>query len=140
MNRWVQLQSIGCLACRRYGFHNQPSDCHHLLSGHKRRGDEFTIPLCPWHHRGVWNDRFQHQKMAEALLGPSLAHASKRFREVFGTDEELLFEANRLIAEYQQRATGWKPEPYEIDENGHLLAPKVPIQPPTRRRVPRKSK
>jgi len=78
--------------------------------------------------------------MAEALLGPSLAHASKRFREVFGTDEELLFEANRLITEHQQRATGWRPEPYEIDENGHLMTKKAPDRPPTRRRVPKKSK
>jgi hypothetical protein len=140
MNRWQQLQEIGCLACRKMGFFAQPSDCHHLLSGHKRRGDEFTIPLCPWHHRGVWNDRFQNQKMAGALLGPSLAHESKRFREMFGSDEELLFEANRLIAEHQQRATGWKPEPSEIDENGHLVTKKPPDKPPTRRRTPAKSK
>ena len=130
MNRWQQLQEIGCVACYGIHFYNQPSDCHHLISGNKRRGDDATIPLCPWHHRGVWNDRFASQKMATTLLGPSLAHESKRFRAMFGSDDELLELANALILKHQQRASGWRPEPSEIDGNGHLVTKSVqmPVQ------------
>jgi hypothetical protein len=135
MNRWQQMQEIGCLACRQMGFANEPSDMHHLLSGHRRRGDEFTIPLCPWHHRGLWNNRFANQKLAEALLGPSLAHSSKRFRELFGSDDELLTWCNELIAAHKQ--TNWRPAPVKLDENGHLMT-KSPEAPPAKKNSSRR--
>jgi hypothetical protein len=96
------LHDIGCLACRKFGY-CQPPDIHHLLSGHVKRGNQFTISLCPYHHRGVWNDRFANLRYACTLLGPSLALEPNRFREVFGSDEELLKEANQLIAMHKRR-------------------------------------
>jgi hypothetical protein len=95
--RYTALQRIGCLACRELGY-VQPADMHHLLSGTHRRGDKATIPLCPFHHRGVWNDRFHSLKFAKTLLGPSLALEPKAFRERFGDDAALLAKANALIA------------------------------------------
>lgn len=94
--RFGLLQGIGCLACRQMGY-LQPSDMHHLLSGTHRIGDRHTIPLCPYHHRGFWNDRFKSLRLAKTLLGPSLALEPRRFHEVFGSDEELLAKANELI-------------------------------------------
>jgi hypothetical protein len=75
----------------------QPPDIHHQLSGGRRKADAATIPLCPYHHRGVWNDRFTHLRLASTLLGPSLALEPKRFREQFGTDEELATQVEKYF-------------------------------------------
>lgn len=125
MNRWNHLQAIGCLACRQRGYYEEPSDCHHLLSGHVRRGDAFTIPLCPWHHRGLWHNRFAHRKLAESLLGPSLALEADAFRAAFGSDNELLEMANVLIEERENRVSvlriGRTLAP--VGDDGHLIVP-----------------
>lgn len=72
-------------------------DAHHLLSGGHRRGHVATIGGCPWHHRGV--KPFDQLTDAEAsdLYGPSLAHGSKPFHAVYGTDDELLDLQNQIL-------------------------------------------
>ena len=95
----AKLQRIGCVACNQRKY---PLLCvadfevHHLLSGNKRRGHMFTIPLCAWHHRGhigpLWTKRY-----AREMLGPSLADGSKPFHSMFGTDDELLQATNDLL-------------------------------------------
>jgi hypothetical protein len=90
LSRFDALQRIGCIACRILGVHSQ-ADVHHVLSGGRRRGHQDTIPLCPWHHRGVLPP---HQD-----LGPSLANGSKPFHARFGRQEELLTMVNELIGE-----------------------------------------
>lgn len=95
--RFRQLQELGCLACRQLGY-IQPCDIHHLLVGHaKRIGDGATIGLCEWHHRSVWQTRFTSKVHAQALAGPSLADEPNRFRERFGTDEQMLAYANEHV-------------------------------------------
>jgi hypothetical protein len=84
------FQLIGCIACSQLGRYSQP-EVHHLIRGNKRRGDEFTVPLCPAHHRGVGHVSILH--------GPSLAHGSKPFRERFGSDEYLLEQTNLRLGE-----------------------------------------
>lgn len=91
--RFRMLLDIGCIACAP--IYNTP-EIHHLLSGNKRRGHMFTIPLCPWHHRGYCHMGIE---LMTKFWGPSLAHGSKKFRERFGTDDELLAKVNALIAE-----------------------------------------
>lgn len=86
----MRFQEIGCVACRKMGYFSL-ADVHHLLSGGRRRGHDFTIPLCPWHHRGI--------EPPPVDVGPSLANGSKPFRAAFGSDDELLAEVNRLIGE-----------------------------------------
>lgn len=88
LSRFDQLQRIGCIACRILGVFSQ-ADVHHVLSGGRRQGHQATIPLCPWHHRGVLPP---HQDM-----GPSLANGSKPFHAKFGRQEELLAKVNELI-------------------------------------------
>ena len=56
----------------------------------------YTIPLCTWHHRGEPNGL--GVKWMEVNVGPSLARQSKRFRELYGTDDELLEKTNQLLA------------------------------------------
>lgn len=99
--RFDALRAIGCVCCRMneaigldrvcmYAeIHHLPGGGHH---GQKRRGDEFTIPLGPWHHRGI-GPAAEMTKRG----GPSFAKGSKPFRAVYGTDDELLALANRLI-------------------------------------------
>ncbi len=97
--RLERLAGMLCVACCIYG---KPTchkvEIHHLLSGNKRRGHLFTIPLCSWHHRGdPWTDCTA--RYMEANYGPSLARSSKAFHEKFGTDEELLKHVNEWLGE-----------------------------------------
>lgn len=93
--RFRAFQDIGCVACRKLGRFSH-ADVHHLLSGGRRRGHRFTIPLCPWHHRGEEAVYVPVREM-EKLSGPSLARTPRKFRERFGTDEELLKYTDALI-------------------------------------------
>ncbi len=65
MDRIVRL---GCIVCWNEGRRGEPPDVHHILSGGRRMGHLFTIPLCPGHHRGgvpgmiarhPWKARFE---------------------------------------------------------------------------------
>lgn len=74
--------------------------------GHKRRGDEYTIPLSSWHHRGVLLPGHTASSM-RLLYGPSLALHSKAFRQRYGRDDELLDKVNDLIRMRDEMAFGW---------------------------------
>lgn len=82
------FERIGCMACRQLGYYAVP-EVHHLKSGNRRRGHQFTVPLCPAHHRGANHDPEMH--------GPSLALSPRSFHAAFGTDEELLAKTNELL-------------------------------------------
>lgn len=91
-----------CLACeleRRLDVCGRTEE-HHLLlggnAGQTRRGDDDTLPLGEWHHRGVPKRGWTVAKM-EAIYGPSLAHKSKAFRRAYGKDDELLAMVNRRL-------------------------------------------
>ena len=102
------ITSIGCLACRIRGYFAQ-CDVHHLnmggKAGQKRRGNAFTIGLCPFHHRGVPLGHLSYND-ARAMVGPSLAREPNRFRLLFGSDNSLLETQNRLIAEAERHVIG----------------------------------
>jgi hypothetical protein len=100
--RFRRLKEIGCIACWMEGDMNVHPEIHHLnLGGHagqKRRGDEFTIPLCEWHHQGKVPER----------RGPSLKWSPKVFREKYGTDDQLLAKVNDIIRMRDEMAFGWQ--------------------------------
>jgi hypothetical protein len=108
ISRFQRIGSIGCLCCRRYGYFGVLGDVHHLNlgqhAGQKRLGDEHTIGLCAYHHRGILGG--QSQEWWERQVGPSLALKPKEFREKFGSDLELLAEQNELIEEAEKRVVG----------------------------------
>lgn len=90
--RFDALQRLGCIACllREVGY--QAPDIHHIVDkGYRKHsgGDMATIPLCPWHHRGVVPDEMTAKLMTN-LLGPSLALDKPLFIATFGTERELL--------------------------------------------------
>lgn len=96
--RMSRLKEMPCVCCRRtnsWAHWGTTSEVHHLLSGNKRRGHLFTIPLCPYHHRGEVG--VLGRAFLEKILGPSLALSSKRFHATFGTDDELLELTNRQL-------------------------------------------
>jgi hypothetical protein len=106
LHRFDLIKQIGCLACWIKLKTRVPSEVHHLTvggrHGQKRRGHDFTIGLCQWHHRGVV-PYIGAEEALELSLGPSYAKHPTRFRHVFGTDEELLeFQADAIaIAEIE---------------------------------------
>lgn len=108
-HRFRRLKEMGCIACWKEGLPNVPPEIHHLnlggRAGQKRRGDEFTIPLCRWHHRGRTMGNRNAQLM-RLLYGPSLAHDSRKFREQYGQDDALLAKVNDLIRQMDDVATG----------------------------------
>lgn len=73
-----------------------PTEVHHLLSGNKRRGHMFVLPLGRYHHRGVPFDGISARQM-QSLYGPSLARQSKLFHAWYGDDQSLLEKTNEML-------------------------------------------
>lgn len=106
--RCRRIYQIGCLACRMRRRYSQ-CQVHHLnedgKAGAPRRGDEFTIGLCPWHHVGEPIGGLSRSE-CRRIVGPSLKLESREFREEFGTDDELLAEQNILISRAERNVVG----------------------------------
>lgn len=103
--RFERMREIGCIACWKEGHRDLicgASENHHLnfdgKAGQRRLGHDFSIPLGQWHHQGIPKPGIRPENMA-LLFGPSLRLQSKKFRETYGSDSELLAETNRLIGE-----------------------------------------
>ena len=92
--RIARLQDIGCLACLQDGRVGVPSDMHHPLKGY-RMGEDITVPLCAWHHRGVMPG---NPDEVAKYWGPSLQLHRRAFRQCYGTDEQLLDFAESLLS------------------------------------------
>jgi hypothetical protein len=95
--RFASIKDIGCICCRLDGFDWTYCDVHHLLTtglhgNGERRGDEFTVGLCKWHHVGRRDDS------CHWAIGPSYASNARAFREKYGDDEVLLTIQNTLLA------------------------------------------
>jgi hypothetical protein len=94
--RFAQIKDGRCLACWIKGHVTIGCDAHHLLIGGRRRGHDYSVALCGWHHRMIPFDGVTGPQMRN-LYGPSLMGGSKRFREAYGTDDELLALQERMI-------------------------------------------
>lgn len=103
--RFRRLKEIGCLACWMIGFMDVYPEIHHQNldehAGQKRLGDEFTVPLCGWHHQG------HGPASLYETLGPSLKLHAREFREKFGSDAVQLEKTNDLIRMRNEMAFGW---------------------------------
>jgi hypothetical protein len=94
---WINdMLQIGCICCRLFLNVFSPAECHHLLSGGRRRGHLFTIPLCPTHHRSGRND--------EEVV--SRDQNQRRFEKRYGSEESLLARTRELV---QRNATIGQP-------------------------------
>lgn len=92
LRRFDQLRYLGCIACHHEARYGVPSDIHHIVQGYH----QMTIPLCPWHHRGIQLDGMSQRAMLD-LFGPSLAKQKKAFVARYGTELELLEMVNTFI-------------------------------------------
>lgn len=83
---WMKrITDYGCIACRIDG-RRRAAGVHHIVSGNRRMGHLFTLPLCdPGHHQGG-------QQFGMVSVHPWKA----RFEAMYGTQLELL---GRLQAE-----------------------------------------
>lgn len=90
-----------CMACESLDGEFQRCDAegcdyHHMKSGNIRRGHEYGIALCVWHHRGHPLPGLNSRQMRE-LFGPSLMDGSRLFHETYGNDDELLAKQNEWL-------------------------------------------
>lgn len=94
--RFDGIKQLGCICCRLEGHAWVYAEIHHMLTtglhgNGKRLGDAHTIGLCIYHHRGYIDDSC---RLAE---GPSYAKQAAMFREVYGSDAELLEIQNEML-------------------------------------------
>lgn len=99
--RDVAIRDIGCICCLKMGAYNA-CEKHHLLTtgmhgNGRRRGEQFTIGLCQYHHRGAHAVGGERAREMAVNYGPSYADQPRKFREVFGDDDGLLAEQERLL-------------------------------------------
>lgn len=97
--RYEQLRRIGCVACRKEGRYSQ-IDVHHIVDkGYRKHsgGNKATLPLCPWHHRGIPLEGMRINETC-SLIGPCLAKHKRDFVARYGTERQLLAEVDALIA------------------------------------------
>lgn len=94
--RFDALREIGCICCWNFAGVRVEPEIHHLTAGFKRLGHDFTIPLSPYHHRGVIPLNATKEQMLERF-GPSLALNKREFVRVFGTERQLLETVNAMI-------------------------------------------
>ena len=82
------ISRLGCIVCRIQGRGYVPAAVHHLLSGDRRKGHRWTIPLCdPGHHQNA------PMGSGEVSRHPNRAEFERRY----GTELELLAETRALI-------------------------------------------
>lgn len=89
---WMdRVASAGCIVCWLFHRARRPAEVHHLLSGGRRMGHLYSIPLCVDHHRGGSKD------------GPFISrHPYKaRFEAAYAPELELLDAARSLLGARQ---------------------------------------
>jgi hypothetical protein len=95
-SRFDAMKRGECMACRindtrlHARCDGEGCDAHHLLSGGRRRGHDFTIALCAWHHRAIRPDDCRTDAEAFHKYGPTVANELRMFRETYGSDDALL--------------------------------------------------
>ena len=97
--RQDDIREIGCCACLLGGHGFRAPEIHHLNSGGRNMGHDFTVGLCAWHHRGIPPDGMLAAQ-AELVLGPSFARSPRKFREQYGVELELLEAQNAMLDTY----------------------------------------
>lgn len=86
---WIAaIQDLGCIVCiLDLGIWGSPPDIHHILSGGRRMGHLFTLPICPPHHR--WG-------FAKDVV--SRDQCKRNFEERYGSEMNLLRITKRLVS------------------------------------------
>ena len=107
------IKESGCVACMLATRGTQAPDVHHITSGGRRKGDDYTIGLCPYHHRGYIMEGQSKQSMM-GVFGPSLAFGKRTFNEFFGSEQILWLVQNAVLAQFQKSPWYDYAVPYEV--------------------------
>jgi hypothetical protein len=83
------VQALGCIACLVDGKgYYVAEEIHHVLSGGRRRGHKFVLPLCYVHHRSGTNNVYSVSR-----------HPWKReFERRYGTEQKLLAVVDEMLS------------------------------------------
>lgn len=95
------VRSLPCVCCEIEKMEQpNPTEEHHLnlggYAGKKRLGDDYSVPLCGWHHRSVIQPG-RTASLMDALWGPSMARTKRQFRKTYGPDDYLLKITNERL-------------------------------------------
>jgi len=101
LSRMAAIKASGCILCLLVTGKTRPPDVHHLTSGSRRRGHQYTIGACPYHHRGLIPEGHTKQSIS-GLLGYSYAWGRKGFVEFFGSDDLLLKIQNLILDHFNE--------------------------------------
>lgn len=83
-----QMMAFLCPCCSIAGYlFRDHTECHHIISGTKRMGHWYTLPICRGHHRGAFSER--QRLMIEPAYLVAISDGLKLFTEVFPTEREL---------------------------------------------------
>ena len=98
--RQDRARSCGCIACVIECL-PQPnaSEIHHQTKYGRQIGQDHSVCLCQWHHRGICVIGKTSREMAFEF-GPSLAKQPRKFFDIYGANAEQL--------EFQNRLIGWE--------------------------------
>jgi len=83
-----RMRDFGCICCWLEGMPGESAELHHINDCGRNMGQNYVLPLCAYHHRGV---------LRGYARGPSLADGKKPFVAHYGTELELL---ERVKAEF----------------------------------------
>ncbi len=96
------IKVLGCVACVLKNWPDCQCEVHHVVEGQVRLGHIHTMGLCLWHHRGHIADGYEQydKQQMSGMLGPSLAHGSRYFAEVFGSQATLVRVQDYIIQRF----------------------------------------
>ena len=103
------IRDLGCTACSMYGVgYRVMCEKHHLNEGdqpgRKRRGEQFTVGLCQWHHVGKCHCTGAVTDCPSCRLkhGPSWRHHKREFLDTYGDGDQLLEVQNARIERWRK--------------------------------------
>jgi hypothetical protein len=101
--RYAALRAIGCIICRLkgYSFPCGHPEIHHLVDhGYRKHsgGNQATIPLGKWHHRGEPRIEYTVTEMRQ-IWGPSMELEGKEFDRLYGSQRAWLAKVNEMLQE-----------------------------------------
>lgn len=85
-NRITRMMGLGCIACAKLDIPHIAQENHHILDGHRRLGDWYTLPLCRGHHQGDWSKE-QREVLGDRCV--AISDGRKLFYAIYGSEYEL---------------------------------------------------
>lgn len=95
------IKEIGCICCLMENLGWRYCEWHHLTVSGFTQGNDATIGLCLWHHRGQCEEGRNSRDM-KSRYGPSLAKGSKPFYANYGSATFLLGYQDKLIEDLKR--------------------------------------